>query len=242
MKSLVQVYFPRRDLTLSYYNDAFDLHRGDRVFVEGKLEGLPGRVTAVSYNFKIRLADYKRVIALADTDVRGQFYPAGSHLVTFDADALAPEKVRTWFLPPTAEDGAYIVGQDGASFPLSDLSSLGADIAVAERGQKYYAENRVAYLVLDGASGCAIVEGTKPYEVEFTYADGQVSGLVCPCYCSCPCKHQVAVLLQLRETLSLLEERYPDRYAPGGRFAAVSKGAFLTCVLDGREDMCLTLS
>lgn len=39
VKSLVQVHFPSRNMTLSYYNDMFDLHRGDIVYVDGKLEG-----------------------------------------------------------------------------------------------------------------------------------------------------------------------------------------------------------
>ena len=30
-KSVVQVYFPSRNMTLAYYNDRFDLHRGDVV-------------------------------------------------------------------------------------------------------------------------------------------------------------------------------------------------------------------
>ena len=52
-KSVVRVYFPARNMTLSYYNDQFDLHRGDLVFVDGKLEGLRGRV--VDVNGKIKL-------------------------------------------------------------------------------------------------------------------------------------------------------------------------------------------
>ena len=44
-KSVVQVYFPDRDRSYSYYNDQFDLQCGDIVFVEGKLEGVRGRVT-----------------------------------------------------------------------------------------------------------------------------------------------------------------------------------------------------
>ena len=46
--TIVQIFFPDRNRTLSYYNDRFDLHMGDIVFVDGKLEGLRGRVTAVS--------------------------------------------------------------------------------------------------------------------------------------------------------------------------------------------------
>ena len=43
-KSVVRVHFPSRNMTLAYYNDRFDLQRGDLVFVDGKLEGLRGRV------------------------------------------------------------------------------------------------------------------------------------------------------------------------------------------------------
>ena len=83
-KSLVQVYFPKRGMNLSYYNDQFDLQVGDTVYVDGKLEGLRGRVTDVSYSFKIKLSDYKRVIAVADTHISGELRMAGSHLVSFD--------------------------------------------------------------------------------------------------------------------------------------------------------------
>ena len=57
-KSVVRVHFPTRNMTLAYYNDQFDLQRGDLVFVDGKLEGLRGRVVDVSYNFKIKLSDF----------------------------------------------------------------------------------------------------------------------------------------------------------------------------------------
>ena len=39
------------------YNDLFDLHPGDLVYVDGKLEGHRGRVTDVNYNFKIKVSD-----------------------------------------------------------------------------------------------------------------------------------------------------------------------------------------
>ena len=73
-KSVVQVSFPGRGGALAYYNDQFDLKVGDRVYVEGKLEGQLGYVAAVNYSFKIKLSEYKRVIAVADTNVHGQFY------------------------------------------------------------------------------------------------------------------------------------------------------------------------
>ena len=70
-RSVVQVYFPAKHRTLAYYNDRFDLRQGDLVFVDGKLEGKQGRVEEASYNFRIRLSDYQRVIAVAE---RGHDY------------------------------------------------------------------------------------------------------------------------------------------------------------------------
>ena len=64
------------------------LHEGDVVYVSGKLAGLLGRVAAVDYNFRIRLADYERVIGAADRNVRGTFYVFGSHMLTLDHGAL----------------------------------------------------------------------------------------------------------------------------------------------------------
>ena len=72
--SVVRVYFPARGFACTYFNDKFDLQCGDIVYVDGKLEGLRGFVTEVSYNFKIKLSEYKRVIAQASTEVKGKFY------------------------------------------------------------------------------------------------------------------------------------------------------------------------
>ena len=94
-KSVVDVFFPDRHLTCSYYNDMFDLKRGDIVYVEGKLEGKRGRVVDINYNFKIKLSDYKRVIGVADTDVIGEFHLAGSHFITIDEGALKYEQIAT---------------------------------------------------------------------------------------------------------------------------------------------------
>ena len=104
VKSVVRIYFKHRNLTCSYYNDKFDLHCGDLVYVDGKLEGYIGRVTEVAYNFKIKLSDYKRVVALVDKSVKGTFYNAGSHFVTDNRNTLPFEKVLTWFCAPEKED------------------------------------------------------------------------------------------------------------------------------------------
>ena len=133
-KSLVQVYFPKRGMNLSYYNDQFDLHVGDTVYVDGKLEGLRGRVTAVNYSFKIKLSDYKRVVAVADTHISGELRMAGSHLVSFDSQTIPYEKIITWFKAPDKEDDVYVSGSDDHSFRLDDLSGMKVTSAIAERG------------------------------------------------------------------------------------------------------------
>ena len=103
-KSVVQVRFPGKGMALSYYNDQFDLKQGDLVYVDGKLEGQLGRVMEVNYNFKIKIADYKKVIAVVDTTVHGEFFLAGSHFVAFDPTVIPAQQIITWFKAPPKED------------------------------------------------------------------------------------------------------------------------------------------
>lgn len=234
-KSVVQVKFPGRGTALAYYNDLFDLHIGDWVYVDGKLEGQRGRVVEVNYNFKIKISDYKRVIAVADTTVSGQFFMAGSHFVTFDPLALPVNKVATWFMAPAKEDDEYISGNDNTSFQLNGLEGFSVTSAIAERGHTYYLENRVRYICIDATHGYAIVEGGDTYSVEFEYRNGEISNLTCSCFCSYNCKHEFAAMLQLRETLELIEEHYADEYNRTHYFAAVSKSTLFTFAIDGRE-------
>ena len=174
--TVVQVYFPGKGRTLAYYNERFDLHVGDIVFVDGKLEGLLGRVTVVSTHFKVKKEDYKQVIGLADTHVTGQFFQANGHLITFDPLVLPWKQFCSWVKPPE-DDAGYYVSYDGEGFALDDLSGLEVSDAVYERGMEYHQEDRVVYLCLNGAQGRAIVKGTRPYEVEFRYRKGQIGDL-----------------------------------------------------------------
>lgn len=239
-KSVVQVYFPDDGRSLTYYNDLFDLHVGDFVYVEGCLDGLRGRVKSVNYNFKIRLSEYKKVIQLVDTEVHGQLFFAGSHMISFDRNVIPAAKIRSWFLANGGEE-EYASGSDDASFPLADLNEMDITSKIAERGHTYYMESRVRYLCLDGTSGYAIVEGTEPYEVEFTYMDGNISSLVCSCFCSYNCKHEFAAMLQLKETLELISKNYEDMYKESGYFAAIYKGTLMNTILDRQEKGCIIL-
>lgn len=240
-KSVVRIHFSGRNMTLAYYNDQFDLHVGDMVYVDGKLEGLLGRVMEVNYNFKIKLSDYKRVIAVVDTAVHGQFFFAGSHFITFDRDALPVSKAISWFMAPAGEDEEFASGSDDTYFPLDDLSEMNVSSAIAERGHNYYLGNRVRYLCLDNYRGYAIVEGGEAYEVEFEYRNGEISNLTCTCPCGYSCKHEFAAMLQLRETLALIEKNYASEYEHTGYFAAVSEGTLFSFAIDGRESGSFTL-
>ncbi len=234
-KSLVQIYFEARNMTLAYYNDMFDLHCGDIVYVDGRLEGLIGRVTQVNYNFKINISDYKKVIALADTDIQGKFFIAGSSLITFQREALPVSKVSLWFNAPAGSDTEFEIGYDDTSFPLNSLKDMDISPVVAERGSQYYIENKIKYISIDGTKGYAVVSGSKNYEIEFEYNNGEISRLVCSCFCSYNCKHEFAAMLQLQETLNFIEKNFEDEYKNTGYFAAINKSALFSFAVAGKD-------
>ncbi|MBR5490544.1 MAG: hypothetical protein IKV79_04660 [Oscillospiraceae bacterium] len=240
-KSVAQVNFPERNMTLAYYNDLFDLKPGNIVFVDGKLEGMRGFVTEVNYNFKIKLSDYKRVIAVADTNVNGQFFMAGSHFVSFDSKALPREKVRTWFIAPQRPEDEIISGSDDTKFHLDNLKDMKVSPQIADRGHKYYIEDKVVYICIDGEKGYAIVEGSKPYEVEFEYHDGEISALNCSCFCSYKCKHQFAAMLQLKETLEIIGKNYENERNANDYFAAIRKNTLFNLAICSKEKGSFTL-
>ena len=233
VKSLVQVYFPDRNQTLTYFNDQFDLKRGDFVFVDGNLEGIRGIVRDVNRNFKIKVSFYKKVISVADTNVSGQMHMAGSHLVSFDAAVLPYEKIRTWYLPPVNPEDVYETGSDDTVFALDKLGDMKVSPAIWERGRDYYKDNRVRYICVSDGRGRAIVVGKHAYEVEFDFADGEIRNLICTCPCGYACKHEVAAMMQLNETLELINKHYADLHH--GYFAAIAKVDLFRFVIDSHE-------
>ena len=240
-KSVVQVHFDKHNVTLAYYNDQFDLQVGDMVYVEGRMSGLLGRVTEVSYSFKIKLSDYKKVISLVDTSAKGQFFMAGSHFVTFDREALPKSKAITWFKSPENDEEEFVTGSEGETFTLDNLKGFVISPEIAERGHEYYVGCKVRYLCLDGNKGYAIVEGTRAYEVDFEYQDGEISGLVCDCFCGYNCKHEFAAMLQLRETLRLITKHYENEYKQNDYFVAIAKGTLFLFAIYEKETGALAL-
>lgn len=239
VKSLVQVYFPERNQTLTYFNDQFDLKRGDFVFVDGKLEGVRGIVREVNKNFKIKVSDYKKVISVADTNVSGKMYMAGSHFVSFDPAVLPYEKIRTWYLPPVKPEDEYETSNDDTVITLDKLDDMKVSQAIFERGRDYYIEDRVAYLSIDVGHGRAIVEGEHAYEVEFQYTDGEIRNLICSCPCGYTCKHEVAAMMQLKDTLEKIEKNYAELHKD--YFAAVEKHALFRFVIQFKQTGSFTL-
>lgn len=221
-KSVVMVHFAAEQQTLAYYNDMFDLQCGDMVYVDGKMAGKLGRVVEISYNFKISLRDYKRVIDLVDTQVHGQFFMARSYFITFDPCGLPANRAQSWFMP-SWPDQEFCTGQDGSSFYLNNLNSLKIGRKIGNAAFDYYMENRVKYLCIDGDRGIALVIGSSPYKVEFTYKNGQISNLVCSCYCVGYCKHQVAAMMLLNHILAYVQDNLDNRFEKTGYMAVVDK-------------------
>ena len=171
-QSLVRVWILGGGYTSNtYYNDRFDLKPGDIVFVEDGQNGKPlrGIVTSLIKTFKIRVSDYKKVIAAADRSVKGQLYLGGRYLLSFGKETLPYEKVITWVKPPCEEDEYIVVREeDGTSFPLDDLEKMNIPDVIRKRGEAYFKSGHVKYLEVDGERARAIVDGTIAYEVEFT--------------------------------------------------------------------------
>ena len=151
-------------------------------------------------------------------------------------------KVITWFKAPDLTDEEYVIGEDNTGFMLENLGSMNVRREVAERGHEYYTHSRVSYIYLDGVHGRAIVEGSEPYELEFELINGEIRNLSCSCYCTYPCKHEFAAMLQLRETLDLIRKNYGDQYDQTGYFAAISKKALMSVVLNRAETGTISLN
>lgn len=102
-------------------------------------------------------------------------------------------------------------------------------------GGELYRSNGVKYISVDGNKGYAIVAGSKHYEVEFEYDNGEIRNLTCSCFCGGCCKHEVAAMLQLRETLELIEKYYANEWENSNSFAAVCKPDLFAYAIDGKE-------
>jgi len=233
VKSLVQVSFPDVHRIYSYYNDAFDLHEGDLVFVSGKLAGKCGFVESVNYKFKINLADYERIIAHPEVKLTGTYAPLLGMMISYDEAAVSPDTFRSWVKPPFAEEGKeseYVTGL-GYSFDLEHFTE-DDDIQpeILHRALDYCNEGRVKYLSVRNGVGTAFIEGTAWYEIDFRFEDGRVSEMFCECPYPGLCKHNLAVLITLRELLKKAEQE---------EFTALDRNCFLGMLSISRQAITL---
>lgn len=201
VKSMVRVEFDNAGYKLTYFNDRFDLKPGDRVFVSGKLAGKVGVICSVTTKFRIKLSEYERVIALAQTPVHGTYRPIADKMLSYDSNALSPEAFRTWVLPPeepSEDPDDEVFYGDGFVIPLDDPHNAeDVDHAVFERALEYCRSGKIGYVSVRDGVGRAYVEGSKWYELEFCLRDNHIEDA----YCGCPfpglCKHLLAVAIML---------------------------------------------
>lgn len=221
-KSLVQVYFEYKELSLTYFNDCFDIRVGNGVYVDGKLSGHLGVVTCVNYNFKIDVNRYQRVISVVDTRVSGTLRIMDLYLIAFEPYVIPAEKIFPWYFEPVDDRNVWMeCGYDDRRITLYDLSGLNADRAEIDKGLYMYESNAVRYLsYVNGAVRAIVRDNTRLYTVECEYRDGDIMKLTCDCYNAFDCKHEIAVLTLLREVL--------DKYGVGekGYFAVINKQDF----------------
>ena len=224
-KSVVRVYFPARGFACSYYNDKFDLKKGDRVYVDGKLEGLLGFVTEVSYCFKIRLSEYKRVIYRVDTEIRGKLYLLGDFFISFDRNVIPKEKILPWFICPNAEDDVVCSYDEGIETEIASTDSPYDELPP---------DDTIPYFCIDKNTVSAVVDIGKPhprgtYEVEFTFDGTKASRMTCGCYEVGFCMHESSAVSALRGILTAIEknEKFAEMYNESGYAALINKNSVL---------------
>ena len=234
-KSVVRVFFASRNLELSYYNDRFALQKGDFVYVSGKLSGQLGVVTDITYCFKIKLSDYERVIAVADTKIKGEFYNVGADFITFDSAALPYKKVLSWLKPPEFFSPEIVQGSEIRSFCIDDLSAMKVSAGTVERAKDCLDDGRIKYISVCKNQGRAIVVGREIYEIEFKMKNGRISDLFCSCYETDYCSHSVAAVFWLREVLDMIENNFKTEYEKSGCFSVVDRTLFLNFSVGYKE-------
>jgi len=227
--SLVKVRF-EDDKVLDYYNDRFDLHEGDRVFVEGSMEGKIGEVVSVSRKFRINLNNYKRVIAHPTISFEGKFTRISDKMVCTGKCLPTPEMMRSW-IKCGGEECEIVTGEPFEA-TLDDFLT-GADITeeIFGRAIEYCQQGRVVYLRVENGVGTAFVRGTSWYEINFRISGDNVSDISCNCPYPYFCKHSVAVLITLRMMLAT------ESIAKAETFTAIDRGYFWDTLAAGCEEI-----
>lgn len=238
-ESVVRVYFPARGFACSYYNDKFDLKKGDGVYVDGKLEGLLGFITEVSYCFKIKLSEYKHVVYRVDTEIRGKLYLLGDFFAAFDEDVIPKEKILPWFVRPDIEDDVACSYGEGIEAELSD-SEFTCDKLPLSSVIPYFCidKSAVSAVVNMGNGGCY---GTN--EVEFTFDNVKARNMTCSCYEVGLCIHESIAVSALNGILAEIEKNkeFAEMYNKSGYIALIDKNSVIENTVNSNKTGCIEL-
>lgn len=192
VRSVVTVHFIN-GREYPYYNDMFNLKVDDIVYVDGKLAGIPGRVTEVTTKFKVSLDFYKKVIAKLNLDFHGEFKNTACFVACTNPDVLNIEQVKSWYFSPREEKEEFFVG-DGYTVNLDNIPACDdyKDDELDDAAD-IFNERDVKFVTVKNGKGYAIVKRNKPHLVEFEYKNGVISNLLCDCIKPGLCAHSFAV-------------------------------------------------
>lgn len=194
VRSVVTVHFIN-GREYPYYNDMFNLKVDDIVYVDGKLAGIPGRVTEVTTKFKVSLDFYKRVLSKLNLEFHGEFKKNFCFMVCNNPVSLNVEQVKTWYFPPKEEKEEFFVG-DGYTVNLDNITACeDFDDVEFSDAVDIVDDGEVKFITIKNGKGYAIVKRNKPHLVEFEYKNGVISNLLCDCIKPGLCDHSLAVCI-----------------------------------------------
>ena len=194
---------------------------GDRVLVSGKLAGVIGTVTDISYSFKIDLSKYEFVVRRVETHIKGEFYLTDNYMLTFDKSALSDDMAMSWFEFSILERGNIVEESDGSCV---DLDNAVVTSEVEEYGNYLHFCNNIMYASLRKNQGFAIIEDDgEYYSIDFKFKDNKITDFYCLCYNLNLCEHKYALMLTLREVLGIIKEKYSEEYSKTQYFSLVKR-------------------
>ena len=141
----------------------------------------------------------KKVLSVADTNVKAEFKATDTHFVTKDTEQLNFKKVITWF-KPNYLNAEYIDRHNDSQYhAMWEDCELNVPVSVIKKGIEYYENERVLFLEVGETLAYAIVAGDEYYITEFEVDESMIGEGVCSCKCFGTCKHIIATKLLLKE-------------------------------------------
>ncbi len=234
-KRLVEVKFDS-GMSLSYLSEIEEIEVGDLVTVEGKLEDEIGVVKTVKKSFKTPKFEMKWIESILNRDVSGNYFRLGEDMVSTNC-ALTAEKFITMFAGLKYKDN-QAVGEDEIELDLAKFEDdeMFDNELVKLRGKEIFKANGVMFISLQDGIGKAIVRGSEWYEIDFRLQNEKVTYIACDCPYFGDCKHEVALLYKLRDTLKKLAKKTNSQ-----DFVLCRKECFNTILSNGKGNVSMEL-